>query len=753
MPVNDKLSSPSSSSNFSQQRDGNSVGNSSRGTIQSIADEPCLVIKRHPPSSVYSNESFKVEVELELPKTSSPPSTIWNIDDAIHLKASLYHAKTGKPIRDEAILMTTPMRITIPGANADNSSNSTSECTNENDNSNNGKRSVTVECMIRTDSIRRDSETEYVVRFSTSGEDRSNNNPMNSPGRARIVKGVSTRPTQLVNYKIRATVEEDWDSVWYKDEGGRDKSMEVFVAIYDKDGQLKTGENIPLSPILCYRVDNDAAESTVANQDILRTLGSALIVLDKDTGRTRLRYRVEDVSKNHQGQDFILKIAPDTRSKRYKDIAAVYTPAVNIRSKRNKRSRGSSTRLSSVKSGNDNVGRSSDSPTPTRQRLSGSFGAGGQETLRSGSGSQNAPLINSADFNRLQQAMRGIIGWADEVVNGLYPLQWQVLGYQQHQDGTLDYARPYHNMPNPNGPIGRILSAYTDQVRGHLRVLLNAVEEAQTTNSTAGGGGVSTATDYMSSSLKGRDFQSNDPYASLLGQNRFGVQGANALGTMGTEPGMRVPGDAGLSQAVMGGASGLYPSMAPDGLRTRAESGNIFPYSSRANVTNPTSIMGIPGASTYGIHGHNAMSAAAMPQQQSGLRGSNLDSQQRALANESHESEVEYVLAKQYKTLRNGTRLGFPAFSASKEILGFFREGNGKVGVGQFIPISHHCDDFGPLEILQASEILEDFIAKKSDAVFYLKDHANITSLLDAALVYDWSKDINNDPNAQVNQI
>ena len=134
--------------------------------------------------------------------------------------------------------------------------------------------------------------------------------------------------------------------------------------------------------------------------------------------------------------------------------------------------------------------------------------------------------------------------------------------------------------------------------------------------------------------------------------------------------------------------------------------------------------------------------------QQSGLRESNLESQQRALANESQESEVEYVLAKQYKTLRNGTRLGFPAFSPSKEILGFFREGNGKVGVGQFVPISHHSADFGPMEILQASEILEDFIAKKSDAVFFLKDHANITALLDAALVYDWSKDINNTSNA-----
>eukprot|EP00535_Pseudo-nitzschia_heimii_P000628 CAMPEP_0197180000 /NCGR_PEP_ID=MMETSP1423-20130617/4770_1 /TAXON_ID=476441 /ORGANISM="Pseudo-nitzschia heimii, Strain UNC1101" /LENGTH=749 /DNA_ID=CAMNT_0042630015 /DNA_START=253 /DNA_END=2502 /DNA_ORIENTATION=+ len=748
MAGSDKLSSPSSSSNYSHL--GSSV--TSGRTITQSNDEPYLVIKRHPPTSVYSNESFKVEVQLELPKTSSPPSTIWNVDEAIHLKATLCHARSGKPVRDGADLMTTPMRITIPGAmNADNSSSSTNECTNETDNNNNTTRSVTVECMIRTDSIRRDSESGYVVKFSTSGEDRSNNNPMNSPGRARVVNGVSTRPTQLVSYKIRATVEDGWDNVWYKDEGGRDKSMEVFVAIYDKDGQLKTGENIPLNPILCYKVDKGERESVVANQDILRTLGSSNIVLDKDTGKTRLRFRVEDVSKNHQGQDFILKIAPDTRSKRYKDIAPAYTPAVNVRSKRNKRSRGVSTRQSSGKSGNENVGRSSDSPPGVRQRLTGSFGGGGQESLRTGPGSQNVSL-NPADANRLQQAMRGIIGWADEVVNGLYPLQWQVLGYQQHPDGTPDYTRPYHNMPNPNGPISRILSAYTDQVRGHLRILLNAVEEAQASSINSGGAGVSNAGDFMSSTtLQGRDFQSGDIYGTLLGHNRFGVQGTAALGTMGSDPVMRVPGDAGLSPAVMGGTSGLHPSLSADGLRVRSDAGNTLPYSSRTNIANPTALPGLPGPSTYGIHVQNTMSAAGMPQQQ-GLRNTNLEPQQRVLGNDSHESEVEYVLAKQYKTLRNGTRLGFPAFSASKEILGFFREGNGKVGVGQFVPISHHSDDFGPLEILQASEILEDFIAKKSDAVHYLKDHASITSLLDAALVYDWSKDINNGPNAQVNQ-
>ena len=100
------------------------------------------------------------------------------------------------------------------------------------------------------------------------------------------------------------------------------------------------------------------------------------------------------------------------------------------------------------------------------------------------------------------------------------------------------------------------------------------------------------------------------------------------------------------------------------------------------------------------------------------------------------------MLAKQYKALRTGERLGFPAYSANKEILGFYREAAGKVGVGQFVAISRHRNDFGPLEILQATEILEEAIAKKSRAVHSLKEWGTIANLLDHALVYDWSKDM-----------
>ncbi|KAL3907377.1 MAG: hypothetical protein SGILL_008902, partial [Bacillariaceae sp.] len=541
-----------------------------------------------------------------------------------------------------------------------------------------------------------------------------------SPTAVRSIVGTATRPIHMVNYKIRVTMEEEWDPIWYKDEGGRDKSMEVFASMYDKDDQMKTGEQIPLLPVLCYQVEGRPPDK-VANQDILRTLGSSKIVLDKDTGKARIRFRVEDVSKNHQGQDFLLQITPEPRSKGFKDVAPAYTPAVNVRSKRNKRSRNTS------KGGiRDAVARGS--PATSRPRLA--YGSDPSIAQRDAGFDRQDPV-------RLREAMKNVISWADEVVNGLYPLQWQVLGYPQHPDGTPDYARPYHNMPNPNGPISRILSMYSDQVRDSLRVLLNAVEQAS--------GSGSRADEYSISSQLPRE--PTDPY-SIMGAPA-GVLHPAARAPM--HPSLAPPE---ISRQTLGGSvlsgdasrPGLHPSLATEAFRSRTDSS--MAYQARAQMPPMTGMQMMAHSQyAYGTAAAGASSGvddygrATNPEEIA--RHSELQSQRTQLSDEdSRESEVEYVLAKQYKALRTGERLGFPAYSANKEILGFYREAAGKVGVGQFVAISRHRNDFGPLEILQATEILEESIAKKSRAVHSLKDWGTISNLLDHALVYDWSKDM-----------
>ena len=54
-------------------------------------------------------------------------------------------------------------------------------------------------------------------------------------------------------------------------------------------------------------------------------------------------------------------------------------------------------------------------------------------------------MAGVSDVQALRAAMRGVIRWTEEVVNGLFPLKWQVIGYAQFPDGTVDYNRPYHS--------------------------------------------------------------------------------------------------------------------------------------------------------------------------------------------------------------------------------------------------------------------------------------------------------------------
>mmetsp|Transcript_3435 Transcript_3435/g.8158 ORF Transcript_3435/g.8158 Transcript_3435/m.8158 type:complete len:730 (-) Transcript_3435:500-2689(-) len=720
--MTDKLSSPSSlSGNGNGSMTSSSNGN---GRDTHNPDEPHFVIRQQPPSYVYSNEAFDVEIELELPKTSSPPTTIW-ANEPIELAATLHYAnsKQGRECGNEAMLITEPMRITMPPS-ADASS----------------KRFCRVRCLIRMDSIRRDTGSVLEVRFSPRQD--------LSPS-VRSISTAATSPIHLVNYKIRLSMEEEWETVWYKDEGGRDKSMEVYASIYDKDGQLKIGEQIVLQPVLCYKVENGGPTHTpVGNQDVLRILGSNKIVVDKDTGRTRIRFRVEDVSKNHQGQDFLLKVGPESKSKTFRDIAPAHTPAVNVRSKRNKRSRNSALSRASkdTAGGYDRVSSPGD-PHPRlaygsvhRPSAATTSGRGG-EALFGGPGGQ------PVDTASLREAMNGIIGWADEVVNGLYPLQWQVLGYAQHADGTPDYARPYHNMPNPNGPINRILSLYSDQVRNNMRTLLDAIEQA-------GPGAAATP-----------------PTAAASRGSEYHVSSASPQGEMYTVPGMH-PG---------GARASMQPSMVPPGDAARGgmyghrldmppPAGGMMPYHARASVPPnmiPAAQQGMSmGLQPYGpgagsppanmdeyarIHLPGASAAtpssAGMPTNpNASVRiGAHAESplHPAPLADDdTRESEVEYILAKQYKALRTGQRLGFPAYSANKDLLGFYREVAGKLGSGSFVPISRHRDEFGPLEIMQATQILEDAMAKKSEAVHALKDWGSVAALLDHALVFDWSKDM-----------
>jgi hypothetical protein len=111
----------------------------------------------------------------------------------------------------------------------------------------------------------------------------------------------------------------------------------------------------------------------------------------------------------------------------------------------------------------------------------------------------------------------------------------------------------------------------------------------------------------------------------------------------------------------------------------------------------------------------------------------------------TRETEVQYVLAKQHKSINTGEQLGFPAFSLGKELLGFYREESSSSSSGvstiqtKFIPVNQ-LSEFGPKEMLQASEILNEAFTSGSDTLHSLQQYGSISKLLDHCKVYVWSR-------------
>jgi hypothetical protein len=717
----DKLSSPSSSSHGGSNQTPPKTG-------PARDDDTYLVIRRQPPRYTFLEEPFDVLVGLEVTRLTgdSPAGPEVELTASVRMQGGVDTADRNTTPQDIATVVLVSERNLVT--------------TNS--------KPCRLQCKLRVrKSLRRDKPISCLLLIGTRDP---------NDGIAPVV----TIPIQIVNFKLRIAIDSTWSNIWYKDEGGRDKSMEAVAELYSKDN-AQHRERVPLRLTLYYASASEGIDPVqVTNQEILRSLGnSSKLYTDKSTGKTTIRFRIEDVSKNHQGQDFVLQISPDYR-KGFMDIAPGFTPSVSVRSKRNKRQRGSS--VTSVRGE-----RRSSSPVQhgDPSTIEQPFGEHPQRSVWGPEG------LTTSDPARLREAMQGIVQWTEEVVNGLYPLQWQILGYAQHPDGTPDYSRPHYSMNNPNALISRVLAMYSESTRENLWILSQAVEQAASTQlgSTRG-------------DAYGR--RSPDVYSvpSQHSSHRGPPQPPPMPPPHPTPPGLMAAQQAGAQVSVQ---SGMHPSIASEAFRTKprehhrhiqhqqGQPHHLMPYSS------PPPGRAGPHALAPQAHGMPqqfyrrpmptqtrrldarevsllpepfpaaAIRAAGTPESHPGApsnrmtRHESYDHDESSASDaQNRESEVEYVLAKEYKALRTGERLGFPAYSSSREILGFYRESRSKVGVGEFIPIAAHSQDFGPLEIMQASEILGEAIAKKSSAVHALKDWGTIANLIDHALVYDWTKDI-----------
>lgn len=133
--------------------------------------------------------------------------------------------------------------------------------------------------------------------------------------------------------------------------------MDVQVVLQDANGKAITDRSIGVLPTLVYEDNSDVSKKT-----LLKLLQDSRLQLDRG-GKALVRFRVDDVSKNHQvnahghavvvhglrcvtvcatmmlqNQRFRLKVAPTAADPSLvRDIGWDVTTPVTVRSKRNKR--------------------------------------------------------------------------------------------------------------------------------------------------------------------------------------------------------------------------------------------------------------------------------------------------------------------------------------------------------------------------------------------------------------------------------
>ncbi len=247
------------------------------------------------------------------------------------------------------------------------------------------------------------------------------------------LSSIYTRAVQLVNYKLWVEAD-DWDDVWYKDEGGWDNCMLAQIQLRKADGSIALGRSVIVHITIHY---DDAKSTQVSDQNILNVLGGCDQIIRQDTGTVSIRFRVEDVSKNHQGNDFKLFVVADET--RFYDVGSSFSPSFNVRSKKYRKIRLDTDHIPATDSKDQQL-----TPASTDIR--------GKSSLVTG---HNFPL---ADASQARLALNNIIGWADQVVDELSSIQWKLIGYESNPDGTSDYSKPIHESPNPNEAISNLIT-------------------------------------------------------------------------------------------------------------------------------------------------------------------------------------------------------------------------------------------------------------------------------------------------------
>lgn len=561
-----------------------------------------------------------------------------------------------------------------------------------------------------------------------------------------IVPAVTSEMTVIQH---RLVIQENLPELWYKDEGGRDKCMTLPIFLVNEKGERVGNRQVPLRVTLLYE-----NEHPVLKQDILKMSPDCQRMIDSN-GKAVLKLRIEDVSKNHQGQAFRLKVEPDTaQSPMHFDVAYDLSSTIAVRSKRNKRRPAKNppaqiTHHIIASASNPVSATSSPSSNAENEIPSSSFNAFTADDRRKKIRTDSSPggaidSSSSSSSNTLTGAMENVLQWTGAVVHGLHQLEWQTVGYESKSDGTADPERPIYRCPacwrykdvmtyetaqhDTKCLIANLLLTYATDTMGHLDFVLKSIERFP----------VMLAAQAQAAKL------AQPPITNMLPQNGQGPTLISPQHIPGVSMDVNIDTVNAASNPMMSAAlmmTSTTPSSSQFSISSQPMPASSAPPALARGLTDMMANMDGPPGLFRGNSGGLTEFMRSLDEQDTSDPNfyQNLSNQQSTQVVNAIEMQVYYVLARMI-TLDNSNAIGFPAFDSSMNLLGFYQEGRESATTEVvFVPVSD-ISALTPVEISQTQRLLSTELKENSTAVHTLaRCNNDLVKLKEDVILFHWN--------------
>lgn len=492
-----------------------------------------------------------------------------------------------------------------------------------------------------------------------------------------------SEPMLAIRHRLKIQNPATFPDIWYKDEGGRDKCIEIVVQLYDQHGNVVVDRKVPLKIALLY-----SGGHAVHNQDILKINPDNKLCID-ESGQALLRFRIDDVSKNHQKQSFVIQIGPDTAQvPQNSDISPDLCPPVEVRSKRNKRMRdkemmgGGLGALGDLPLKNPSLGyRYSNEGGSYPGSLSLTRQGESMQSINGDSGLMKPSLSNSvAPDITPQDHLNSVIKWTQFVLHKLSTIQWEQLGVDR-----LD-GKPLYQIHNPNTAIAEIVTSYQESIIGNLSRLSEFVD-----NSGSDG------EHHSDNGQKDNLYSSDDGNGSIVAKPPS------------------APRDTTFSSAIasLNVPTSLYRD---NSLFTAVEMWNqqapIPNLSNDVSWNLPNDLLSLKTGDSLNMSYYSY--------------------------NANDEETAVYVLARALQI--DGKRMGIPAFDRDFKLVCFY-ESVDEHGMSVVKQIKFNSNNYSPNVLTNASRVMKQCFDSKDKAIFTFDSSTPRVKIAENALIYSYSHD------------